>query len=345
MLAELKIQNFKGISSFNVKDLGLVNLFIGKNDSGKSTIMEAAYCLFGELKGFPQLQRLMTRRSNVSVGGSELWFKYDTNSQIEITAVFDEVRLDWRIALAANTIDSRLFAGKTQLVLIGRTQYSGSDFSLTMSGSQTMIDNIRESEEFKRKLANFAMNVALIDCTLKSQTREIERVLARFKRESSLESKFGAILDDIYGKGKEWEFIPQLEDTEQRRLAIREAGQPKYFSGFGDGLRCCVGILGKAMSVKNTALFAEEIESHQHSGSLSKMVRHLVQIARENNLQIFLSTHSMDVWESLSRGVYVDDEEREKQEFRCFLVERNIDTGEVTAEYTDNVQKITAALK
>jgi hypothetical protein len=208
-----------------------------------------------------------------------------------------------------------------------------------------MIDNIRESEEFKRKLANFAMNVALIDCTLKSQTREIERVLARFKRESSLESKFGAILDDIYGKGKEWEFIPQLEDTEQRRLAIREAGQPKYFSGFGDGLRCCVGILGKAMSVKNTALFAEEIESHQHSGSLSKMVRHLVQIARENNLQIFLSTHSMDVWESLSRGVYVDDEEREKQEFRCFLVERNIDTGEVTAEYTDNVQKITAALK
>jgi AAA15 family ATPase/GTPase len=349
MLTELRIQKFKGIGSCDVKDPARVNLFIGKNDSGKSTILEAVYYLFRELYAPPQLQAIMSKRSNVFVGGSELWFNYDTSSQVVITAVFDGVRLDWKITAKSEPretyIASSLFAGKVQVILLGETRYSGITFSMTMSSGGTMIGNIRERQEFKDGLTQYASNMSFIDCTLKSHTREIERILARFKRVPALESKFGEMLDDIYGKGKEWQFIPQLENTEERRLAIKEAGQLKYFSGFGDGLRCCVGILGTAMSVKNTAIFIEEIESHQHSGSLSKMLRHLVEIARENDLQIFLSTHSKDAWESLVRGVYVEDEKREKEEFRCFLVERDAESGKVTAESTDDLQKITEALQ
>jgi AAA15 family ATPase/GTPase len=122
------------------------------------------------------------------------------------------------------------------------------------------------------------------------------------------------------------------------------AGELTYFSDFGDGLRYCVGILATAMNLRNTALLIEEIESHQHSGSLRKLIRHLVEIARENNLQIFLSTHSYGVWNSLARGVYLEDVETEKQEFRCFLVERDMETGKTTVETTDDVQKINAAL-
>jgi hypothetical protein len=39
-----------------------------------------------------------------------------------------------------------------------------------------------------------------------------------------LDSRF-EILDDIYGKGKEWEFMPQQENPDAKRLAIREAGK------------------------------------------------------------------------------------------------------------------------
>ncbi len=141
---------------------------------------------------------------------------------------------------------------------------------------------------------------------------------------------FGEILNDIYGlKRNVWEFMPQIENPEQKRLSIKESGQLKYFSDFGDGFRCCVGILGTALSLKNTVLFIEEIESHQHSGSISKLIRHLVEIARENNLQVFLSTHSLDVWESLTRGVYKDTD-KEKEEFRCLLIERDTETGKVS---------------
>lgn len=41
MLNSLKIQNFRCLSDFNVDQLGRVNLIIGKNNSGKSSLLEA----------------------------------------------------------------------------------------------------------------------------------------------------------------------------------------------------------------------------------------------------------------------------------------------------------------
>lgn len=348
MLNRLTIQDFKGIHSCEVKDLKRINLFIGKNDSGKSTIMEAAYYLLRELYGPPQLQAILAKRTDVFTGGSELWFKYNTDSTILVSATFDSVSFDWRIVLKStgteSYISSNLFGGKVQLVLLGETRYRGRDFSMGYTSGKTMVDNLREGQKFKDELVQYISDSMFIDCTIKSRTRDVERVLARFKISPTLEEKFGNLLNEIYGKGKEWQFIPQLENTDEKRFAIKEAGQFKYFSGFGDGLRSCVGILGTAMSIRDSALFIEEIESHQHAGSLNKLIKHLVEIARGNNLQIFLSTHSQDVWNSLARGVYVDDVEREKKEFNCFLTERDSESGKVTADGTDDVQKITQAL-
>lgn len=350
MFTRLEIQNFKGIQTCEVKDLRRINLFIGKNDSGKSTILEAAYYIFQELYDPPQLDGIMSRRTNVFTGGSELWFRYNTDYSIVISAWFNSLRLMWRLVwLEEEKQVSSQFAcerttgsSQSEIVEIGHSEYRGADFSLRVGGGR-MILELPVKQAIKMKIAEYASKMSLIDCTLKSKTSYIEEILGRFKIEGK-DEKFGDILVDTYGKGREWEFLPHSDRPSETRLAIREAGKLTYFSDFGDGMRYGLGILGTAMSVKNTALFIEEIESHQHLGSLRKLIKHLVEIARENNLQIFLSTHNYDVWNSLARGVYVDDAEREKEEFRCFVIERDSKSGEVTAESTDDVQKITRAL-
>jgi energy-coupling factor transporter ATP-binding protein EcfA2 len=363
VLTKLSIQNFKGIGScdFKEEDLARINLLVGRNDSGKSTIMEAIYYMLQESCVPPKLSEIMSRRTDVFCGGSELWFKYRMEQPIAIIASFDSVELQWRIEFLQGRIISTLmqrvemprFVNTPQgPVVQGRvrnwnpissTAYQGRDFSISSQGGRA-IDALVTEDALKNALRQYATSASYIDCTIKSRTIEIERILARFKILGT-EKKFGEILDDIYGKGKEWEFMPQLENPDNKRLAIREAGQLKYFSDFGDGFRCCAGILGTAMSLKNSAIFIEEIESHQHSGSLSKLIRHLVDIARENSLQIFLSTHSLNVFESLNRGVYKEDTERQKEEFRCLLIEREPETGKTSVECTDDVKKITDALQ
>ena len=41
MLKSLEIKNFRALADFKVNKLGRVNLIVGKNNSGKSTILEA----------------------------------------------------------------------------------------------------------------------------------------------------------------------------------------------------------------------------------------------------------------------------------------------------------------
>ena len=41
MLRSLEIQNFKGIKQGKLEDLAQVNILVGRNNSGKSTILDA----------------------------------------------------------------------------------------------------------------------------------------------------------------------------------------------------------------------------------------------------------------------------------------------------------------
>src|SRR6516225_709688 len=41
MLTSLKIANFRALKDFHVRQLGRVNLIVGRNNSGKSTVLEA----------------------------------------------------------------------------------------------------------------------------------------------------------------------------------------------------------------------------------------------------------------------------------------------------------------
>jgi len=348
MLQRIGIQNFKGIKSCGVKDLRNINLFIGKNDSGKSTLFEATYYMLKEYYT-SELQNIMTRRTDVFTGGSELWFKYETKSPVFLSTSFKGINLKLIIEWSQPNIVTRLTGmytnrktGKREKWMLEGNSYIGRAFSMSM-GRGNQIPNLPIDKKAQARLALFIADMVLIDCTLKSRIQEIESRLAHLKIQGK-DKEFGLILEDTYGKGVEWEFLPHQDSSNETRLAVKEAGRLSFFSDFGDGLRYGLGILGTAMCVKNTAIFIEEIESHQHLGSLRKLLKNLVEISRKNRLQIFISTHNADVWNTLTRGVYLEDTEREKKEFRCYVVERDLNSGIVTAKHTDDITEINRAL-
>lgn len=48
MLKNLKIENFRCFKSFELKELGQLNLLVGKNNSGKTSILEAIQLIVSE---------------------------------------------------------------------------------------------------------------------------------------------------------------------------------------------------------------------------------------------------------------------------------------------------------
>jgi len=46
MIKDIVLENFRGIKAGQMKDFSQFNLFIGPNNSGKTTLLEALYLLF-----------------------------------------------------------------------------------------------------------------------------------------------------------------------------------------------------------------------------------------------------------------------------------------------------------
>lgn len=75
MYKELKITNFRGIKSLEINDFQRVNLFVGKNNTGKTTILESLFLLTGPSN--PELAaRINGFRGYSSVNNENYWPSY-----------------------------------------------------------------------------------------------------------------------------------------------------------------------------------------------------------------------------------------------------------------------------
>ncbi len=45
MIHSIEIDGYRGFDRFEMNDLGLVNLLVGRNNSGKTSVLEAIYLL------------------------------------------------------------------------------------------------------------------------------------------------------------------------------------------------------------------------------------------------------------------------------------------------------------
>jgi hypothetical protein len=162
---------------------------------------------------------------------------------------------------------------------------------------------------------------------------------------SRTDKKVTSILNDVYKTEIEhFTFKPYSIAKEKRRendrykLFSALADIALHIDDYGDGFRYAFSILTSALLFKKIPLLIEEIESHQHSGSLKKLIANLVKIAKTNNLQLFVTTHSYDVWRYFYYAY--SDEPTRKKDFRSFHVVRDANTAKVDVTQEDSIQRI-----
>ncbi|MFZ2411905.1 MAG: AAA family ATPase, partial [Candidatus Methanoperedens sp.] len=78
-----EIINFRGIKECKVDDLSLVNLFIGKNNSRKSTMLDAIFIACKETKK-PSLIPIIKERVEREILPYEIFYGYDSNLKAEV---------------------------------------------------------------------------------------------------------------------------------------------------------------------------------------------------------------------------------------------------------------------
>ena len=164
----------------------------------------------------------------------------------------------------------------------------------------------------------------MIDTPLIHNLEVVEKRLLRELFRRRLDKLVLEVLRSGYGVEAEGlTYLPYHGDIYQ--LVVKLPETSVAVDDLGDGARHALVLAMIAALAHGTALLLEDPESHQHPGGLATILDALLSLAKENELQLFISTHSLE----LVRLLHVVSDEK-GLEMAAFFLERDR-TGKVEA--------------
>ena len=185
ILTNLKLENFKKYTNFEIAfESGLIGI-IGKNGAGKSTIFEAIlFALYGELKS--KGDKEVVRNSNASSKDAvivELDFEFDTIAY-KVIREFRGKSLTANAKLYKNTELITTGAKEVTTSIMNLTKMSKDAFVHTLFASQKELTSLSNSKpEERKKMIRKLLGLEKIDFVEKElieKSRELKREIGAF---------------------------------------------------------------------------------------------------------------------------------------------------------------------
>ena len=340
-LDSLKIKNFRILEDVTIEKLGHVNLIVGKNNSGKSTVLEALALL---ASGFnPEVMLFISNNRNVY---RHLNTK-DTESKVFsieniISKSNEDPFLNW--TYIGNQSHYLTFGyvknGENNNLDIDREKgysftyfFDDRDFMnfevKAMSNRALFMDMSENSHHMKKKAFNFGyITTNNIDLNLFASSWD---KIALTDDENLVLEMLKLIDSDITNLA----FL-SLVDSETRipfvRLKNIERRIPLH--QMGDGIFRLLQIILEIPKSKNSILLIDEFENGLHYSVQPKVWELIFELAHRFNIQVFATTHSWDCIESFAQ-VAKDRTDMEGVLFRMGHSVRKSDKGKLIATVFD----------
>ncbi|MHC1637258.1 MAG: AAA family ATPase [Candidatus Nezhaarchaeales archaeon] len=356
MLKSITIRNLRGIKECIIKDLNEVNILIGKNGSGKSTILEAIYLasawinpqdnLHGKLK-FDYIISRRTGRGNWARSRDVIWFMMDTNEAIEINLFFDSQKsMEFKIFHDVNEPDQAIWLripksleSKIPRISEGY-EYCNLAHDIILNPKTHSRDayHIKDfiSPLFKDEI-NFLRGTTLIDSRALTQPEVIEKTIWP----KLLAKRLDKLIINIIREG----FEPSSEDLTYMpiagafTLALKLSRTTVRVDDLGNGTRAAILLASILSTTGNTIMLIEDPENHQHPKGLATIMRFTLKMAKERELQLLMTTHNIELIDMLL-------EEAEKQEnlnniaiYKLTLEEGNLNATRYEAQEAIQLRK------
>lgn len=345
MYERIDIQNFRGLRELHLESLGRVNLIVGDNDAGKTSLLEALTILgrpgdrdavegIALMRGFgpaPRTPQLLWRYLFTDGETSQqivVAAKRSTGGQNQVTiraAPLSTVTSDPLIGSPATAgSPAEANTGTLHLATVSDDQISGS------LQSEWRID-----EKLAAQVSITAFNGSLQSnaTTTLSADDGVARSLSHRALASSEEiaTYFTQVNDSHLGAqlvGALSQIDPRISDLS---LGFVE-GCPLLRVRAGEGTRLPLGLLGDGpvrvlemllpiLAVHSGSVLIDEVDCGVYHGHLESMWRAIDRASASTGVQIFATTHS---WECIGAAVKAFFGEHENA-FRMYRLERKAD--------------------
>lgn len=332
-LSHLEVNNFRCFDHVEVDGLTNVNLFVGKNSAGKSTLLEAVssaismYPLFNwreyneqDINDFRFVFHCLDIENDIDF---HAYFSDGTHQTFHVAAK----KYDSLDALHGNKINS-IKDLKCDCHIFNKANELMSSFSYLMKWQKVQEQILIEATD---KLPDEMFHRA--GCYLLSNTIE----------DDDLKNDYGIVVkrkdDDTLLKEVQL-FDDKVKNIRQigNDICFDVEGIKEYLpiNFMGNGFRRFFNIVVSLMSSNNAPACIDEIENGLHYSNLSKLWNALIQFSVRNNIQLFLTTHSLETMESL-KNVLEDEAMTEyRDKVKVFKVAKTENKGYQTYGYGFN---------
>jgi AAA15 family ATPase/GTPase len=312
MMRELRIENFRCFQKFELRQLGKLNLLVGTNNSGKTSILEAVQLLTSQ-SNLESLREVMIGRgeyilSDERGGGRELDIRHlfysheiDVGSKFSIFSgnIKDEERITVSVEHSGQL---NLFEDLRELILVIEWLGQENDnVKLPLSSKEgLLLDYLRR---IRKDLKNSPTRTQFLTSSFLTTEKMIE------------------LFDQVVLTPEENLVTEALQTIEPSIERIASVGSEKYRyagsrSGFvvrfsngdqripigsmGDGIWRMLGLTLAIVNARNGVLLVDEVDTGLHFSTMTNMWKLIWETAKRLNVQVFATTHNSDCWTSLA---------------------------------------------
>ena len=322
MLNVLQIDGFRAFSQYAVEDLGRVNLFVGRNNSGKTTILEAAEILLAPDSAAAVLGSAIRRgemhvprnqdRPNQYADVSHLFHGHACEAgerfRISGTESSSPLWLVCEVYTARSYPDgSRALFAEEDLteswlaLYINHSRSNEEPVTLPMASSGAVpLDAVRRQRP-KPNPEERPVSFVRTETLDTGKLREFWDTIALTEEESSVTDSLRILEPRIEKIGflatRSVRYGPSSEGI-YLRLSGVEDRMP--LGSLGDGVRHLLTLSLAVSRSRRGFVMIDEIDTGLHHSVMSDMWRVLIETAERLDVQVFATTHSLDCVRSLA---------------------------------------------
>jgi|GraSoiStandDraft_2_1057267.scaffolds.fasta_scaffold232836_1 energy-coupling factor transporter ATP-binding protein EcfA2 len=345
---DFHIQGFRGLRDLKIANLGQINLFVGNNNSGKTSVLEAA-SLFCDPFNWRRWYDLAGQRELVSG---------------QRTTIMD--RLSWFFPAGRN--DTQNLASESPKIELSASGDFTTEY-VSVSYAKFAEVHLRPAmpgEEQEEVVEGISLKTTVYVRDSPSKSRIIYEDIAPFSQwripvqypsrsriptlpvqiVSLFSHRTGALTSQLWSGVVEADlkeetikllrfFDPAIEDVDilspsehSQILSIKHKRLGRApLSTFGDGLRRVFTLATSIPRARNGLLLIDELETAIHTKALEKTFDWLVEACVSNNIQLLATTHSLEALDTIL------DVSRENADFVVYRLQQ--DEKQTTAKRFD----------
>ncbi len=299
---DFSVKNYRGIRQCTLHKLELVNLFFGKNNCGKSSLLESLFILSGPDN--PTLPILANKSRAL-----------DSLEETDLKIEFYQANPEHRIQLSslgeqARQVSIQMIESHSQNISLEDLQKTSSESAGKRYGLK--INFATEAGQENKYHSELVVTDEKTG-NITSDKRYKETLYAEYIPSNHIQINIVEKLTEVIQNKQENEIVEALQIVEPRIADVQlvgnrvmvDVGLPTRLpiNVLGDGVRKVLAVILSIYKCRGGILIIDELDNGLHFSVMPQLWKVILYMCQKHHTQIFASTHSLDLVKSLVKAI------------------------------------------